>query len=103
MAVTDDSLLSKWDHMHEADAVDSDRQQWFSEAAVFLQSTEHWWCQHAPLTGRFAEIFVYHSQPVVQRLWSCMSQQLSTCALCVVHYHSAQVSSCCPAGVSGPQ
>ncbi len=100
MADTDDTLLSKWDQMQEAaDAVEgSDRQKWFSEAAVFLQSTEHWWCHHAPVAGHFAEIFVYHRQPVVQQLWSCMSKQLSACALCVVNYHAAQVCMHCNCG-----
>lgn len=87
------ALLANWDQMQaDSDAVeDFDRQQWFSEAAAYLQSTDHWWCQHATLTGHFAEIFVYHTQPVVQRLWASISQQLSTCALCVVNYHAAQV------------
>lgn len=86
-------LVAQWTQMQEfAGAVeDADRQLWFSEAAAFLQPSEHWWCQHAPLTGHFAEIFLYHTQPVVQRLWDKLSQQLSTCALCVVNYHAAQV------------
>lgn len=70
---------------------DADRQLWFSEAAAFLQSADHWWCQHPSLTGHFAEIFLYHTQPVVKRLWDNVAQQLSSCALCVVNYHAAQV------------
>ncbi|KAL0017843.1 hypothetical protein WJX77_008034 [Trebouxia sp. C0004] len=92
MADTQAALLARWaDLQSKADAVeDSDRQEWFGEAAAFLQTTDHWWCQHAALTGHFAEVFVYHTQPVVQRLWSTLSQQLSSCALCVVNYHVAQ-------------
>ena len=90
-------LVVRWAQLH-ADgngAGDADRQLWFSEAAAFLQSTEHWWCQHTSLTEHFAEIFVYHTQPVVQRLWDIALKQLSTCALCVVNYHSAQVNKLC--------
>ncbi|KAL0045065.1 hypothetical protein WJX82_006977 [Trebouxia sp. C0006] len=92
MADTQATLLTRWAELHaKADTVeDSDRQEWFGQAAAFLQATDHWWCQHAALTGHFAEIFVYHTQPVVQRLWSTLSQQLSSCALCVVNYHVAQ-------------
>ena len=95
MADTQAALLARWAELQaKADAVeDSDRQEWFGEAAAFLQTTDHWWCQHAALTGHFAEIYVYHTQPVVQRLWSTLSQQLSSCALCVVNYHVAQVGS----------
>lgn len=92
MADIEQALVAKWDDMQQAAHVqDSDRQQMFSDAAGFLQSTDHWWCQHTPLTEHFAEILVYHTQPVVLRLWSTMSKQLSTCALCVVNYHAAQV------------
>ena len=89
-------LVARWNQMQDSPRAieDADRQLWFSEAAVFLQSTEHWWCQHATLTGHFAEIFLYHTQPVVQRLWDTVSQQLSTCASCVVNYHAAQVRKC---------
>lgn len=93
MQPREQQLVAQWTQMQvSAGAVeDADRQLWFSEAAAFLQASEHWWCQHATLTGHFAEIFLYHTQPVVQRLWDTVSQQLSTCALCVVNYHAAQV------------
>lgn len=93
MEAREQQLVAQWNHMQDsAGAIeDADRQLWFSQAAAFLQSSEHWWCQHATLTGHFAEIFLYHTQPVVQRLWDTVSQQLSTCALCVVNYHAAQV------------
>ena len=93
MEPREQQLVAQWTQMQDsAGAVeDADRQLWFSEAAAFLQSSEHWWCQHTTLTGHFAEIFMYHMQPVVQRLWDTVSQQLSTCALCVVNYHAAQV------------
>ena len=53
-------LLSRWDLMQaRVDNVeDSERQHWFSEAAAFLQSIDHWWCQHTTLVEHFAEIFV---------------------------------------------
>ena len=94
MADVEEALLSRWDRMHgdSGDVADADRQQWFSEAAAFLQPTQHWWCQHTTLVDHFAEIFVYHEEPIVQRLWSSMSSQLSTCALCVLQYHTAQAS-----------
>lgn len=93
MAVVEQELLRKWDEQHETDnCTDQERQAWFGEAAAHLQANSHWWCQHEKLLSHFAEIFVYHTQPVVQRLWSCMSQQLSECAVCVIHYHNAQVS-----------
>lgn len=90
----EDRLVQQWNHMHDSTCTveDADRQQWFSKTAAFLQTADHWWCQHATLTGHFAEIFVYHTQHIVQRLWDSVSQQLSTCALCVVNYHAAQAS-----------
>ena len=93
MNISEDRLVERWDAMQKSSGgvEDAQRQHWFSEAAAFLQQTDHWWCQHAALTGHFAEIFVYDTQPVVQRLWDSVSQQLSSCALCVVNYHAAQV------------
>lgn len=92
MSTDEAELLFKWDQQHSSeDSTDQERQAWFSEAAAYLQANDHWWCQHEKLLNRFAEIFVYHRQPVVQRLWSCLSEQLSTCAVCVIHYHAAQV------------
>ena len=93
MSAADEAkLLAKWEQLHSSDdSTDQERQEWFSDAAAHLQQAGHWWCQHSPLLTHFAEIFVYHTQPVVQRLWGCMAEQLSTCALCVVNYHAAQV------------
>ncbi|KAA6418570.1 MAG: hypothetical protein FRX49_11515 [Trebouxia sp. A1-2] len=53
MADTQAALLARWAELQaKADAVeDFDRQAWFGEAAAFLQTTDHWWCQHAALTG----------------------------------------------------
>lgn len=97
MYTTEDVLLEKWDQQHKSiDSTDQDRQSWFSDAATYLQANDqandHWWCQHEKLLTHFAELFVYHTQPVVQRLSARMSQQLSECAACVVRYHSAQVN-----------
>lgn len=93
MELREDQLLAQWSQMQDSAGAteDADRQLWFSEAAAFLQSAGHWWCQHSCLTGHFAEIFLYHTQPIVKRLWDNVAQQLSSCALCVVNYHAAQV------------
>lgn len=92
MSDTEGKLLQKWSQQHHSpDSTDQDRQAWFSEAAAYLETVDHWWCKHDALLQHFAEIFVYHTQPVVQRLWICMSEQLSSCAMCVINYQSAQV------------
>lgn len=93
MEPREQQLVARWSQMQDSAGAteDADRQLWFSEAAAFLQSADHWWCEHPRLTGHFAEIFLYHTQPVVKRLWDTVAQQLCSCALCVVNYHAAQV------------
>lgn len=66
------------------------------------------WCRSTPtlseaaiptsrpaVTLRLSAVLSYHStQPVVQQLWSRMSEQMAGCSDCIQAYHLAQVSLC---------
>lgn len=69
--------------------------QWYKDAATWLNQPPnscHWWCEHTAVTQGLLELLAWHdSQPVVQQLWRQMAGQLAGCALCIQHYHQAQV------------
>ena len=96
MATNEQSLVARWDAV--ATTQQQERQLLLRETASYLQhldSNDHWWCQHTQLTQRFCCVLTRHDKPgqhAVQKLWQRMSEQLSSCAACVVAFHTAMAS-----------
>ena len=96
MEAHEQDLVARWGGIAKAEQ--QERQLLLRESVSFLQkldSSDHWWCQHSELTQCFSCVFKRHDQPgqhVLQKLWTHMSQQLSSCAACIVALHTALVN-----------
>ena len=96
MTVNEQTLIARWEDITRAEQ--QERQLLLRETVSFLQHLEqhdHWWCQHGELTQHFSCVLTRYDRPgqhAVQKLWQRMSEQLSSCAACVVAFHTAMAS-----------